>query len=356
MEARHQPQHHEDEQQAGDVERAHQLGQRGERAQAVLADGEGHGAKRADGRQLHDVADDDEQHVRELLDEVEHQRAAAAKTVQRKAEQHRDQQHLQHLAFGKRADKGAGDHVQQKLGGGLHLARLGVVGQALGVERGRVDVHAHARLHHVDDDQADDQRHRAHDLEVQERVATRLADALHVLHARDADHHGAEDDGRDDHLDQLDEAVAQRLHGRAGLGPEVTQDHTQDDGGDDLEVQAFVERFLAGVLARFEHVVSVIFVCSSPPHAGCCAVWRSPRIRVIPYFSSKCLVLPVWDVRIRHSAGRRLRRRRRAIPAQALAARMPQRASAASSLTRASTQRAPSGVCSFFQNGAWVLR
>lgn len=39
-----------------------------------------------------------------------------------------------------------------------------------------------------------------------------------------------------------------------------------------------------------------------------------------------------------------------------LRATIPQRASAASSLTRASTQRAPSGVCSFFQNGAWVFR
>jgi len=42
--------------------------------------------------------------------------------------------------------------------------------------------------------------------------------------------------------------------------------------------------------------------------------------------------------------------------AQALRAWMPQRASAASSLSRASTQCAPDGVCSFFQNGAWVLR
>ncbi len=40
----------------------------------------------------------------------------------------------------------------------------------------------------------------------------------------------------------------------------------------------------------------------------------------------------------------------------ALPARMPQRASAASSATRASNQCAPSGVGSFFQNGAWVLR
>jgi DNA-binding MarR family transcriptional regulator len=35
---------------------------------------------------------------------------------------------------------------------------------------------------------------------------------------------------------------------------------------------------------------------------------------------------------------------------------MPQRASAASSATRASTQRSPSGVLSFFQNGACVFR
>lgn len=33
-----------------------------------------------------------------------------------------------------------------------------------------------------------------------------------------------------------------------------------------------------------------------------------------------------------------------------------QRAAACSSVPRCSTQRAPSGVCSFFQNGAWVLR
>lgn len=42
--------------------------------------------------------------------------------------------------------------------------------------------------------------------------------------------------------------------------------------------------------------------------------------------------------------------------AQALRASMPQRASAASSALRASTQRAPCAVCSFFQNGACVLR
>ena len=50
------------------------------------------------------IADDREQHVRDLLDEVEHQRAAAAELVQREAEQHREQQHLQDLALGERVD------------------------------------------------------------------------------------------------------------------------------------------------------------------------------------------------------------------------------------------------------------
>jgi hypothetical protein len=78
----------------------------------------------------------------------------------------------------------------------------------------------------VDDDQADDQRDGADDLEVQDRQAAGLADLLHVFHAGDADDDGAEDDRRDDHLDQLDEAVAQRLHRRAGFGVEMTQQIT----------------------------------------------------------------------------------------------------------------------------------
>src|SRR5439155_8665496 len=112
----------------------------------------------------------------------------------------------------------------------------------LRVERGRVDVHAGTRLDEVDDDEPDDQRDGADDLEVQQREAAGLADLLHVLHTGDADDDGAEDDRRDDHLDQLDERVAERLHRLAGLRPEVAEDHADDDRGDDLEVQRLVDR------------------------------------------------------------------------------------------------------------------
>mmetsp|Transcript_36584 Transcript_36584/g.84814 ORF Transcript_36584/g.84814 Transcript_36584/m.84814 type:complete len:144 (-) Transcript_36584:1018-1449(-) len=57
----------------------------------------------------------------------------------------------------------------------------------------------------------------------------------------------------------------------------------------------------------------------------------------------------------RQSAQRGADRDRQRIHA-ALAPATPQRASASSSATRASTQCAPSGVYSFFQNGAWVFK
>ena len=238
--------HHEDEQQASDVERGHQLAQLQQRTHAVLADGEGHRAEGADGRDLHDVADDHEEHVRALLDHVEHQRAAAAETVQCEAEHHRDQQHLQNLSLGEGIDQRVGDDVQHEIGGALHLARAGVGRDALGVELAHVHVHARTGPHDVDDDQAHHQRDAGNDLEIQQRQAAGLADLLHVLHAGDAHHHRAEDDRRDDHLDELDEAVAQRLHRFPDRRIEVAEQHADDHRGDHLHVQRTIERELSG--------------------------------------------------------------------------------------------------------------
>ena len=105
-----------------------------------------------------------------------------------------------------------------------------------------IRVHAGAGLHDVDDDEPDDQRERAHHFEVQQRERARLADLLHVLHAGDAEHHRAEDDRRDQHLDQLDEAVAQRLHRLPGFGPEIPEQHAGHDGDEHLHVERCVER------------------------------------------------------------------------------------------------------------------
>ncbi len=85
--------------------------------------------------------------------------------------------------------------------------------------------------------QPDDQRDRADDLEIQQRQPAGLADLLHVFHAGDADHHRAEDDRRDDHLDQLDEAIAERLHARAHRGVKVAQGDAGNHGTHHLKVQ-----------------------------------------------------------------------------------------------------------------------
>ena len=283
MEPRDQAEHDEDEHEAGQVERAHQLAERDQRADAVLADRERHRAERADRRDLHDEADDREQHVRHLLDPVEHQRAAAAEPVQREAEQHREQQHLQDLALGERVDDGGGDDVEQEIGRALHLAGLRVGGDALGVERRRVDVHPAPGCTTLTIDEADDQRERADDLEVEQRVAAGLADLLHVLHAGDADDDRAEDDRRDDHLDQLDEAVAERLHRRAGLGKEVAEQNADDDRDDHLEVERLVERLVCAChlnppqsIVRISGVVECVTRRRLPAPGGRRDNWNGP--------------------------------------------------------------------------------
>ena len=130
-----------------------------------------------------------------------------------KREQHGEEQHLEDLALGEGADDGVRDDVQQELDGALLpapwscSAAIALVSSVAGI-----DVHAGAGLHDVDDDEADDQRERRDDLEIEQRLEADAADLLHVVHAGDAVHDRAEDDRRDQHLDQLDEAVAERLH------------------------------------------------------------------------------------------------------------------------------------------------
>ena len=89
-------------------------------------------------------------------------------------------------------------------------------GERLGVELGDVGVEAYAGLDDVDHDQADGQGQGGDDLEVEQRLGADPPDFLHVIHPGDAGDHRAENDGGDDHLDQLDEAVPQRFQFRAG--------------------------------------------------------------------------------------------------------------------------------------------
>ena len=76
--ARQQPEHDDDEEDAGDVEGADQQPERADRLDAVAADGERHRAEGAERRQPHDDAEGGEQHVREAVDALEHRLAGRA--------------------------------------------------------------------------------------------------------------------------------------------------------------------------------------------------------------------------------------------------------------------------------------
>ena len=228
----------------------------------MLADGVGHGTESADRGNLHDHADDTEQHVRQLFDQFEHRLAALAEGMHGIAEQDGEKQHLQHVALGEGIDHAGRDDVDQEIGGRLHLARADVLVDALGVERARVDIHAAAGRPDVDHDQADDQGDGAHHLEIQHGVTTGLADLLHVFHAGNADDDGAEDDRGDDHLDQLDEGIAKRLHGCAGFGIEMPQSNADGNGHQHLEIQTLEYRF-------FRHLTKSPQLCiRTSPESG----------------------------------------------------------------------------------------
>ncbi len=71
-----------------------------QRPDAVAADGEGHGAERAQRRRAHDDSDDAEQGAARLIQHMNDVLAALTHARQAQAEQHREQQDLQDLALG----------------------------------------------------------------------------------------------------------------------------------------------------------------------------------------------------------------------------------------------------------------
>src|SRR5690242_14056888 len=81
--------------------------------------------------------------------------------------------------------------------------------QIRGVQRGDIDIHAAAWLERGGYDPADDQREGGHDLKVDERFEPNSPQSFEAAHSRDAGYDGRENDWRDHHPNQPDEAVAQ---------------------------------------------------------------------------------------------------------------------------------------------------
>ena len=99
---------------------------------------------------------------------------------------------------------------------------------------GEIDVHAGPGLQQVDRGEPEDKRYRGQHLEIDQRLERDPTDLGHAGHTSNAVHHRAEDDGRDQHADRLDEGVAEWRHPRTGIGVERAE---RDAGGHRQEHQ-----------------------------------------------------------------------------------------------------------------------
>ena len=247
---RDRAQHDQHEQDAGEIEGPDQRDQVPQRADAVGADRERHGAERADRRDADDDADHAEEHLCRLVDRMRDRLAGLAEIGDGKARQDRDQQHLQQIAARQRPDVAVGNDPHQMRDDALFLG-LGDVGRdRFRIDRGRIDVEAGAGFEDFADQQADRERHRRDRLEVDQRLQPDPADALEIAHRGDAVHHRAEDHGRDHHLDQRDEAVAERLERLAEIGIEMSDQDTDEDRDQHLDVEDLVPGLLVTDGAR----------------------------------------------------------------------------------------------------------
>jgi len=77
---------------------------------------------------------------------------------------------------------------------------------------------------------------------IDQRLDADAADFPCILDMRDAGNHGAEDDRRDHHLDQLDEAVAERLDPVIGrqIGPQPADQGAEHDPDQHLNIEYLV--------------------------------------------------------------------------------------------------------------------
>jgi hypothetical protein len=119
---------------------------------------------------------------------------------------------------------------------------VGVVGERLGIERRRVDIHAVAGAEQIGEQQADHQRHRGHHLEIDQRLDADPADLLEVAGAGNAMHDHAEHDRRHDHGNQLQKGVAEDLQADGKIGNRHPERDPEEERGQDLNEQRGIQR------------------------------------------------------------------------------------------------------------------
>ncbi|MNF62811.1 hypothetical protein D3C84_444970 [compost metagenome] len=170
---------------------------------------------------------------------IQYRLATLADGRQCETAKHRDEQHRQHFTLIESADESVRDDVHEKLDHSQLRGGIGVLRQALGAQLGGVNVHAHTGFEQVDRHQANNQTDHGQRQEQQHGLAQQTPEGAFVAHAGNTGDDGAEHHRSDHHLDQLDEGITKRLQGDGLLRPKMSDQHTQQHGEENLEVERF---------------------------------------------------------------------------------------------------------------------
>ena len=103
-------------------------------------------------------------------------------------------------------------------------------------------MHSYAGLADVHNEQPHDEGNGGNHFKVKQRKAPGLTDLFHVFHAGDTGHHRTENHRSDDHLDEFDEAVTERLHHCAPVRRKIAEQHAAHNGADHLKIKDLVNR------------------------------------------------------------------------------------------------------------------
>src|SRR5471030_2236385 len=184
-----QAQHHEGEEQNGDVNQNHQLGQRQQRGEAEVGDGHRDQGKYADRGVLHDHVGDFEHALGDALEHCDQRLAQfRLEARQAEAEQHREEDDRQHVATGDGGEDIRRNQVEDGLDERMLMLHFGSGGGVLGDIDGTQGTHvdASAWVEQVGQQQTDHDGDGGDHFEVKDGFDADATELLRVTHAGDA--------------------------------------------------------------------------------------------------------------------------------------------------------------------------
>ena len=111
------------------------------------------------------------------------------------------------------------------------------------IKRFGIDVEPGARLQNVDDDEPDKKRERGDDFKIEKSLDPDPPEFFEIAHGGDTVDDRAEDDRRNDHLDQINESITERFQVFTEIRVQVADYDSDKDGHEDLDVENSVPGF-----------------------------------------------------------------------------------------------------------------